>query len=247
VQIGDSVFFIAEDGFYFTDGVTVTPFGSGKFDRYFTESIDTAYKDRVYGGIDKKNNLIYWIYPSSSSTAGRPNRVIAYNYRENRIARAEDEIECLITGLSTGTTLDALDSLFGSLDDVTPPLDDAYWQGGNDVLLGFDSTYKLGTFFGTPGTATIETQEVELNPGMYTDISGVKPIVQGNSSVTVAIGTRNTAADTVTYTGEVTPTTRTGVADFRSCARLVRSRVKVAGDFTAAQGLMFQQQPSGVA
>jgi hypothetical protein len=243
VQVGDAVFFIADDGFYYTNGVTVTPIGAGKFDRFFTDSVDTAYKDRVYGGVDKKRNLIYWIYPGPGSAAGRPNRVIAYNYRENRIAYAQDECECLVTGLTTATTLEALDALFGSLDDVTPPLDDPYWQGGNNVMLGFDSTYKLGSFFGAPGTATIESQEVELNPGMYTDISGVKPIVQGNSSVTVALGSRDFASGTVSYTPETALYPRTGVADFRENARLFRARVSIAGDFPAAQGIKFQQQP----
>lgn len=247
VQIGDAVFFIAADGFYFTDGVTVTPIGAGKFDRYFIESVDTSYKDRVYGGFDKSRNLVYWIYPGPANSAGRPNRVIAYNYREGRAAWAEDDIECLINGLTTGVTLDGLDSFFSSIDDVTPPLDDPYWQGGASVLNGFDSTYKLGTFTGTPGVATLESPEVELNPGLRTHISGVKPIVQTNSAVTVAIGTRNSEADAVAYSGEITPTTRTGVADYRSDARLSRARVKITGDFPAAQGIYFQQQPGGAA
>lgn len=247
VPVGDGVFFVAADGFYYTDGVTVTPVGAGKFDRYFTDAIDTSYKDRVYGGLDKQRNLIYWIYPTTTATGGRPNRIIAYNYRENRAARAEDEIECLVAGLTTGVTLDALDTYFSSIDAVTPPLDDPYWQGGNGILTAFNSTYQLGIFGGTPGTATIESQEVELNPGLFTDIGGVKPIVHSNSAVTVSLGTRNTVADSVTYTAEMTPTIRTGVADFRSSARLARSRIKVTGDFPAAQGVYFQQQPAGAA
>ncbi len=247
VQVGDSVYFIAADGFYATNGVSVVPIGAGKFDQFFLASVNTGYKDRVYGGLDKQRNLIYWIYPVAGSVAGRPNRVIAYNYREDRISWAEDQAECLIAGLTSGTTLDALDAMFPSIEDVTPSLDDPIWQGGNALLLGFNSTYQLGSFTGEPGEATIETPEVELNPGLNTDITGIKPIVQGNSAVTVALGTRNTEADSVSYTPEVSPTSRTGVADFRRCARLNRSRVKITGDFPAAQGVYFQGQAGGAA
>lgn len=247
VQVGDSVYFIAADGFYATNGVSVVPIGAGKFDRFFLDNVNTGYKDRVYGALDKQRNLIYWIYPASAAVAGRPNRVIAYNYREDRVAWAEDQTECLIAGLSTGTTLDALDALFPLLEDVTPSLDDPIWQGGNPLLLGFNSTYQLGSFTGSPGTATLETAETELNPGLLTDITGVKPVVQGNSDVTVALGTRNTEADSVSYTAEVSPTSRTGVADFRACARLNRARVKITGDFTAAQGVNYQAQAAGAA
>jgi hypothetical protein len=245
VQVGDSVYFIAADGFYATNGVSVVPIGAGKFDRFFLDSVNTGYKDRVYGGLDRSRNLIYWIYPAEASVGGRPNRVIAYNYREDRPAWAEDEIECLIAGLTSGTTLDALDDLFPSIDDVTPSLDDPIWQGGNQLLLGFNSTYQLASFTGTPGVATLETPEVELNPGLYTDITGFRPVVQGNSSITVALGTRNTEADSVSYTSEVSPTSRTGVADFRACARLNRARVMITGDFPAAQGGFFQSQAGG--
>ncbi len=247
VQVGNLAYFIAADGFFVTDGVTVTPVGASKFDRLFLDDVDTGFKERVYGAIDRVRNLAYWVYPGSGSSAGLPNKVLIYNYRENRVTRAEDEIECLITGLTTATSLEDLDSLFGSIDDITPPLDSPYWQGGNEVLQGFDSTYKLGTFVGSPGVATLDGQEAELNPGLMTYVSGVKPIVQSQSAVTVSLGTRNSFADAVTYGPDVPLTARTGFADFRTEARYVRARVKVTGDFPAAQGNFYQAQAGGAA
>lgn len=247
VQVGNSAYFISAEGICVTDGVSVTPIGVSRFDKFFLDAVDTGYPERVYGALDKRRNLIYWTYPGAGSSAGTPNRVLIYNYAENRATWAEDVATCILSGLTTGTTLDALDALFGSLDAVTPSLDDPYWQGGNALLIGFDSTYKMGAFTGTPGTAVIDGQEVELTPGLYTHVQGVRPIVQGNSSVTVSLGTRNNFGDSVTYTSPVSPTSRTGFADFRSESRLVRARVSVSGDFTAAQGLLYQALPSGAA
>jgi hypothetical protein len=247
VEVGKLVYFIAADGFYATDGVSVRPIGEGRFDRLFVEDVDTGYKERVYGAFDKARNLIYWIYPGSGSSGGVPNKVLIYSVSEDRITRALDDVECLIQGLTTSVSIDDLDALFGSIDDVVPPLDDSYWQGGNDVLHAFTDAHELGTFAGSPGTAILDGQEAELYPGLFTYISGVRPIVQGQSAVTVALGTRDQYADTVSYGADVPMHSRTGCADFRKESRLTRCRVKITGDFAAAQGVMYQAQPGGAA
>lgn len=245
VKVGDKVYFISTDGFMVTDGVSVSHIGSSRFDRLFIDDVDTAYKDRVYGALSSSHDIIYWIYPGAGSAGGAPNKVLIYNTREDRITRASDNIECLVHGLTIATSLDDLDALFGSIDDVVPPLDDPYWQGGNDVLNAFTHSHELATFAGTPGTATIDSQESELFPGLYTHISGVRPIVQGQDSVTVALGTRDDYFDPVTFGTETALYSRTGTADFRAESRLVRCRVKIVGDFDSAQGIMYQAQPSG--
>lgn len=245
VHVGNGAFFIAADGFYFTDGVSVTPIGNGKFDQYFLASVDTGYKQRAYGALDLFKKLIYWTYPGSGNTSGQPNSVLIYNYLESRMARAQDTVECLVTGLTTATTLEDLDALFGSIEAVTPPLDSPFWQGGNEVMQGFDSAYKLGTFSGVPSIAIIDGQEAELNPGLMTYVDGIKPIVQSQSAITVALGTRNNYSEDVTYTPDMSLTSRTGFADFRKEARLTRARIKVTGDFPAAQGIFYQARAMG--
>lgn len=247
VKVGDLAYFIAADGFKVTDGVSVKPVGAARFDRLFIEDVDTAYKERVYGALDKNRDLIYWAYPGADSSAGAPNKLIVYSVREDRITRAQDNVECLIQGLTTATSIDDLDALFSSIDDVTPSLDDPHWQGGNEVLHTFTHANVLASFSGTPTEAVIDGQEAELTPGAFTFISGVRPIVQNQSAVTVALGVRNKYADSVSYTSDVALHSRTGCADFRTESRLVRARVKITGDFSSAQGLMYQAQASGAA
>jgi hypothetical protein len=247
VKVGNGAYFIAANGFYFTDGVSVTPIGQGKFDQYFLDSVDTGFKERVYGALDLQKKLIYWVFPASGSVSGSPNAVLVFNFSENRMTHAQDSVECLITGLTTATTVEDLDSLFASIEDVTPPLDSPFWQGGNEVMQGFDSSYKLGTFAGSPGTAVIDSQESELNPGLMTYVDGVKPIVQEQSAVTIALGIRNSYADDIEYTADMSLTARTGFADFRKEARLMRTRVKITGDFPAAQGVFYQARAMGAA
>lgn len=245
VQIGNLVYFIASDGFYVTDGVSVKPVGASRFDRTFVEKFDSSYKHRVYGALDSQSKLIYWAYPATGNASGAPNEILIYNYSEDRITHAEDEADSLVTGLTTAVSLEDLDALFASIDDVTPPLDSPYWQGGNELMLGFTSDFKLGTFSDTPGIAVLDGQETEPNPGLMTYVDGIKPIVQDTSAITVSLGYRNNLSDAVTYSGDVVPTPRTGFADSRIEARYFRTRVKVTGEFPAAQGVLYQARAMG--
>lgn len=246
VTDGKLCYFPSADGFYVTDGVSVTPIGYAKFDQFFSQAMDNSYKYRAYGALEKESSLIYWSYPGVGSSAGTPNSLIAYNVRENRASPAADAMEVLVSGLTSGYTLDQLDSLFGSLDEVMPSLDSDFWKGGNEIVVGFDSSYKLGTLSGEPGTAILDVQEAELNPGLMTHIEGVKAVVD-SSDLTVALGTRGNLSDAVTYSSDVAPTARTGFSDFRSESRYIRARVKIGGDFSAAQGVLYQSQPAGAA
>jgi hypothetical protein len=245
VQVGNLVYFVASDGFYVTDGVSVKPVGASRFDRAFIEKFDSNYKHRLYGAIDSQSKLIYWAYPATGNTSGAPNEILIYNYSEDRITHADDDSDCLVTGLTTAVSLEDLDALFASIDDVTPPLDSPYWQGGNELMLGFTSDFKLGTFSNTPGVAVIDGQEAELNPGLMTYVDGIKPIVQDTAAITVSLGYRNNLSDAVTYSGDVTPTPRTGFADSRIEARYFRTRVKITGEFPSAQGVLYQARAMG--
>lgn len=246
IQVGKLIYFIAADGFYVTDGVTVVPIGSRKVDNHFSDSFDSAYPERVYSAVDFANKILMFAYPGTTNTAGRPNRILMYNYEEHRWARAEDECEVLILGLTTVTSLDDLDDLFASIDLVTPSLDSPYWKGGTNIVMAFDSDNKAGAFSGAAGTAIIDGQEAELHPGLYTRVQGIKPLVIGTSPVmTVSLGRRDDLGTTVSYSTAVSPTARTGFCDFDLEARYNRSRLSIVGAFQSAMGVEYQAVPSG--
>lgn len=248
VQIGKLVYFVSGDGFYVTDGVVVVPIGERKADNYFADNIDMTYPERMYGAIDFANKCIVWAYPGPSNTDGEPNSLLIYNYEEKRWTHAEDDCEVIVTGTTVAISLDDLDELFSSIDIVTPSLDSGQWAGGNDLVLGFDADYKLGAFSGTAGTAVIESQEIEPNPGGRTFVAGIKPHVLGSpDTVSVALGTRDNLSDSPSYTSDVEPTTRTGFADFRNDSKYLRARVTIDGSFDSAVGFEGQYTASGAA
>lgn len=244
--VGKRRFFPSSEGFFVTDGVQVEPIGDGQVDQWFSDNLDSSFPERIYAAVDRTKKLIYWAFPGSGNTAGRPNMLLVFNYLEGRWTHCEQQIELLIPGLTIATSIDDFDALFASVDDITPPLDSPFWAGGAAALFGFDTSFKVGTFSGTAGTARIDGQEVELNPGLYTYIGGIKPLVTGTSaSITVALGKRNVLDESVTYTSAVSRTSTTGYCDFDDEARYNRARMEIVGAFTQAIGVHFQAQAAG--
>jgi hypothetical protein len=217
VRVGNRVFFASDKGFHVTDGVTVQDIGVGKVDRHFLTSVDPLFSGFMRGAVDAARGLIYWAYPDTSAVAGRANRMLIYSYKEDRWSRA-DQVSYSI-----------LDTPFGF-----------------NVPYGFMAGNTLASFSGIGGTAIFTTAETEANPGGYTRIKGVKPLVDVTANaVTVAIGTRNNRSDAVTFTSETTANSRSGFCDFRSEARYHRARVTIAGTFNAAQGIEIDASFSG--
>lgn len=245
-QVGQLCYFISSDGFHVTDGQTVKSIGTGKVDRYFFADVDQTFIERVTAAVDYTNKCIWWSYPNFSATSGGPNRVLIYNYAENRWARAEDAATMIFSSVSEGYTLDQLDALYASLDDIPVSLDSTIWQGGANTIMGFGTDNKLGTFSGAAAVARFETGEYELNPFGYMFLRGVRPRVTGNpTTVAVAIGSRdNQDNETRTFTANQTRTTRTGVCDFRETVRFGTIRLEVTGGFDRALGVDLDGEPS---
>lgn len=225
VKVGGLVYFPSRFGFHATDGVSVHPIGKGKVDEYFAESLDWNQATHVTAGYDRKRDLIYWAYPTSSATSGRPNKVLIFHRPSGRWTSADQELWAIGRGESGNRPS----------------------SGATQDLYSFDRFFILSQFNASAGSATFTTAEMEHNRGGYSLVQGVKPLVQGTApAVTVAIGTRNDQNPAnLTYTAARTATASTGFADFRSSARYHRARITVTGEFESATGIEWQAAPQG--
>ena len=122
----DIVYYLADDGFYAFDGLQSVPIGREKIDRTFWSEVATSYLYRITSAVDPVNKIIYWAYPGPQSSAGAPNRILAFNYDVGRWSRLEQDTEIMVRALATGYTLEQLDA-FGTLEtlpfslDIEPP------------------------------------------------------------------------------------------------------------------------------
>lgn len=240
VKIGNFIAYLGLDGFYIFDGNQSISIGENKINRTFFNDVDLGYLDRISATADLDKQIIYWSYPGSGNTGGRPNKILMYNYSPNATKRwsyAEIETEVIYISLSEGYTLDTLDSLSGSIDALTIYLDSRFYTGDNYILSAFNSDHKLSTFTGSPLTALIETQEAQFFEGRRSTLNLSRPLVDGNSStVTLQIGTRNNLTESVTW-GSAISANSTGEFESRSNARYHRGRLNISGGFNHAQGI----------
>lgn len=247
VQIGANIYCIAHDGFIMTDGQSVQQIGHGKIDTTFLNDVNQAYSDRVVGGYDPINKLIYWAYCSSANTTGITDKTITYNYAEGKFSPITQDSSRIFTSASFGYTMDTLDNININLDLISPSLDSPYWEGGNIQIGAFDSSFNYGTLTGAALTATIDTTETDMKGGI-TYIDGFRPIFEdatGNCAPTVAPLYRMLTNNTQTVGTAASPNSRTGICNTRVSSRYIGARVVLANGFDKALGVDVYGTPAG--
>lgn len=233
VQLGNLVYFLAEDGFCMTDGAQVMQIGHGKVDNTFLSNVSQAYSDRVCGAYDPVNKLIYWSYCSAGNSTGIPDVAIAYNYADQRFMPVTQDLARIFTSKSPGYTMDTLDDVNLDLDSISPSLDDPYWQGGNLQIQAFDAGNNYGQLGGSALDAVLDTTEACPNPGGVTYLDGARPVVTnpsgGAAQPAVQFLTRALENNSYTLAAAAGQNPATGICNVRAVGRYVRARVNLPG------------------
>lgn len=224
IKVGRLIYFISNQGLCRTDGVSIEKIGLGKVDRFFWDAVNLATNEgSVHMAHEPSTNLIYVAYATTPSSTTM-DTLLVYDPETNRFTYASQNAVRYVSPNQAYATQ-------------------------ND-LLGFSLTNVLGRMRGAPGTAVIETGDVEVNPSGRAFVCGVKPHVESSNTapaVTVRVGYRDSLATTPSYTATTTPTTRTGFADCRVDAKYHRAEVQIVGTFNRATGIEFEAGPSGAA
>ena len=129
-----------------------------------------------------------------------------------------------------------MDIISTNLENINASLDTDFWNGGQMFLGGIDSDYKAAIFSGTSNECEVETAELELFPGLRSNITGVRPVVDATATVTVKA--RERLADTESETSSSSMVS-SGINPVRKSGRYIRANVKVASGtkFNHAQGV----------
>jgi hypothetical protein len=250
VNVGTFGFYLGEDDFYRFDGAGSTGIGHQRVSKTFFSEIDQNYYHRVYGAADPLNKLVWWAYPGTGNTGGRPNKQLIYNWALDRWGTAEIEMELLFRQLSSGYTLDELDQ-FGNLDTLPFSLDSRIWTLGRLLLAAFDENNVLSAFSGSNLQATIETAEVGGNelfgkPHERMFVDGIRPYIDGGTT-TVGLKYRDLPTASLTTDGPNAVNASTGMANFSRSTRYARAQVIVAagGTWSHAQGVDYDVNEDG--
>lgn len=230
-NIGDNVYFMSQQGFIELtgNGSGVNRIGAGRVDRTFLADVDPDYYHRISAISDPTGNRILWAYPGSGNTDGRPNKIIVYDRTFDKWALIEEEVELLLRSKGVSITLDELDGLgYTNIDTMGISLDSDTFKRAASQIAAFDEDFKLGFFRGLNKTATLETAEVEMNPGFQTQLNYFVPLVDGGT-VTARVAYRDRQTDSATYTSSISQST-SGRFNQRVNARFHRMELTVTGD-----------------
>lgn len=231
------VFYLADDGFFMFDGQRSIPIGAEKVDRFFFDDLAIGSVDRISCAIDPENQIVMWGYPSLSGV-GDPDRILIYNYAVKRWSVVDLDHEVLASSLTPAFSVETLDTLSSSLDDLTASLDSRFYAGGF-FQLSAGKDKKIHTLTGAPLAATLETTEFEPAKMRQSMVRGVTPYVTSKSStptMTVQVGSRSRQIDTPTF-GTALELNSDNTCPARSSGRYHRVRVNVSGTWRYALGV----------
>jgi len=245
--LGATRFYYSHDGFYeFTLPGPSQPIGNSRVDTWITQNSDDASRMLMRGAVDRRNRLVMWAFPSSSSLAYN-DRVIIYNWAVNRWSYGELNTELLMEYVSSGLSLDQLDTPFPSgIDAQSINVDSDAYKGGSLGFAAFGTDHKTATFAGSPLTASIDTMEYDVGDGSRVYCDQVTPIVDGTPSttITVQVGKRNLPNGNVNF-DPARAVDSIGNANVRANSRYQRYRVNISGGFSHAQGVRAAVSPAG--
>jgi hypothetical protein len=244
--VGYLTYFLAQDGFYVTNGTTIEPIGSRRINKWFFDSVEPTRVAEVQAAIDWQNKCVVWSFPTSERADA--DTLLFYAWEENRWSYAQVSTQWIVGAPVAGLTLEQVDALYPDLDAMPVSLDSAQFKARERVLAcftsdGTDVSYSL--FLSTPIEATWETGEFQPAPGRRVFVSGVTPVLDsGDWDLTATLRLRDTQ-NTQTESATVA-TGYGGFAPVRGEGKHVAVRVtKPAGEWSGASAVQVQYRPGG--
>lgn len=247
---GAFTFFNDAGGFFQVgpDG-SLAPIGYEKVDRTVFGMIDGAELYGIMAEVDPFYSRVY-VAVRYDSTSVAFDRLLIFDWNLNRWSQVGGEGFQILFPLSSGTigyTLEGLDAIAASLEDLPFSLDSKVWQGGAPIMAAFDANNRLGFFSGSAAEATLTTQEMGSLNGGITLVKSLYPVAD-TSSVFVSIGARFRRCDPVVWTSEQSPSSNTGMTHKKSRARFhqFKLRIPAGTDWHHTQGMEVISQPAGM-
>jgi hypothetical protein len=189
-----------------------------------------ARRKYIRGGNDPVKQVVWWVIDTSDITQ----MMIGYDWGLDRWTRSTEVVDFIFPAITPGYTIDSIDLLFGSMDEITIPFDSSFWTGsGVLALAGFTHAGAFGYFQGFNQAAVLETNDFEVNPGNYGYIQSARHISDAAySSATFQLGHRAFHGQAITWPTAVTPSSSTGRAFLRKRGKTHRIRVNIAANAT---------------
>lgn len=242
---GSYIFFCDEGGFFqITPDGGLTPIGFEKVDKTVFQKLQANSIARIMGVIDPFHSRVYWALDYTGS--GIFDELITYDWNIGEWTPIKSNFYLIFPLFTIGYTLEGLNAISASIEDLPFPLDSKAWQGGAPILGAMSENFKMAAFQGQTLEATIVTQEFGDPAGQVVRTTRVYPIVDAQDMY-VSIGQRLRRNESVVYLPEQYPSYNTGQVRKRSRSRFHRFKVRIPAGITWThfQGVDTEFQPAG--
>ena len=220
-QIGPGQFFYySSDGFFL--GAEGKPIGAQRVDQWFAGRLDNQKVKEVRSVADPFNKIVW----TQAEDAAGSKFFIGYHWQLDRWCQSDVTLSEMAVLVTPGISINGLDDLYASIDDVSEPFDSGLFTGGLPRFAAFGADNRLGFFTGTPREAVLETYDDEPFPGMRGFLQEARFYTDA-TTFTAQVGTFDYHGGAVTWSDEVTPYSSTKVCHFRNSGRLFRYRQNI--------------------
>jgi hypothetical protein len=244
VRVRNDFFWYDQGGFF--RGIEAQPIGAERVNRYTQSTGSGTYIKRMRGANDPVKQVVWWVLPTAETTA----MMIGYDWGLDRWTQSTEAVDFIFPSITPGYTIDSIDLLFASMDEITIPFDSTFWQGtGVLAMAGFTYAGGFGYFQGFNQAATLETNDLYVNEGGKAFVQSVRMVSDvDHGSATVQIGTRPFHGEAVTWGSTAMVQGTSGRAWVRARGALHRFRVSIAVDATwnTAKSIIAYLKPAGV-
>jgi hypothetical protein len=158
-DIGGVHFFVGFDNFWLFDGTRPQPIGDGAVRQWFVDNCSREYIQKTICTFDREKNLVWVFYPSNGST--ECDSAIVYHVQSKMWGRANRSVQCALTYVFPGYTMDTMSDISGAYDTFAAiSFDSQFWNAAASSLAVFNTSHQLQTLSGASTSSGITTGEV---------------------------------------------------------------------------------------
>ena len=203
------------------DGQQVISIGAEKVDKYFLQDASESDYPTMSAAVDPIRKLVLWNYVSISGDR----KLLIYNFSTKKWTYGDAGTDYIAEASSANVTLEQLDSISTSIDDLTTSLDSRLYVGGK-YFLGGTFGNKIMTYTGVNQSGDIQTGDIDV--GANSVVTLARPQVD-NGSADVSVASRTLLNQSVTF-GTAVSASSENRCSLRSAGRYHRIRVQPTGD-----------------
>lgn len=154
VNIGTAHLFVGKDNIWMYDGSRPIPIAE-ELREWFFQDMTASYNYKIQATHDHRNSLVYFYYPSSTTTL---DRCIVYNYKTRKWGKANRSIESTLEYISAGLTYDQLNTLAGTYTGIpSVSYGSPFWTASTPNMAVFDTNHTLQLLTGSSVSSYITT------------------------------------------------------------------------------------------